>query len=256
MHRLSIIWITLILSLTGCTPNDPDKNELTIFAAASLADCLPEIAATFTDTHDCTLTYNFASSGTLAQQIRAAPIADILISADSNWIHQLTKTQNIDPKSTQPLLQNQLVIVTHHKHPAAPATPITEIDFQHFAIGNPDFVPLGRYTQNWLQQQSLWQALQTSIIPTIDARATAALITSDQQTIGIIYLSDYHARKDQLKRIQKIPLSETPDLHYQAAITQHSKNTKLATAFIKFLKQPASQKAFQNKGFQPIHTTN
>jgi len=96
--------------------------ELTVFAAASLADALKEIAPAYTKATGDTLRFNFGASGALARQIKEGAPADLIVSADELRVDQLEKAGLLLPETRRTILANQLVVIVAEENGAPVAT--------------------------------------------------------------------------------------------------------------------------------------
>ena len=96
-----ISWVLIsFLTVVGCAQVTSTTNsrtvELTVSAAASMQDALSEVAKTYQEEYSNTkITYNFASSGTLTQQIKQGAPVDIFISANEKFIDELEKKKTL-----------------------------------------------------------------------------------------------------------------------------------------------------------------
>ena len=85
--------------------------DVRVFAAASLAAAIGDVARAFAEQSGHRMRTVFAGSSTLARQIEAGARADIFISADNDWMDHLAARDLIDTASRRRLLGNRLVIV-------------------------------------------------------------------------------------------------------------------------------------------------
>src|SRR5580700_2017494 len=86
--------------------------QVMVFAAASLADSLKQIASDYEKSSGDKVVFNFAASGVLARQIEAGAPADVFISADEKQMDTVAAKGLLVPDSRRNLLGNSLVIVT------------------------------------------------------------------------------------------------------------------------------------------------
>ena len=70
----------MLISL-NCNVQDDGSEKLLIFAAASLADALPEAIEIFEKREDVSIDISYGGSHTLARQIEAGAPVDLFISA-------------------------------------------------------------------------------------------------------------------------------------------------------------------------------
>src|SRR5262245_44758227 len=114
MRRLfAILFLALVGLSCGKTGQKTKTDEVVVFAAASLREVMTEIGrAHEAQNPGSHVIFNFAGSNELAQQILAAPKADLFLSASEDWMDKLEKAGRLEPGSRKALLSNRLVIVT------------------------------------------------------------------------------------------------------------------------------------------------
>ena len=145
--------------------SDTDGDTVLVFAAVSLSDSLSEVGGAFREETGTDVTFNFAGSQTLAQQIAASGRGDLFISADEEWMDFIAAKEHLEAGSRISLLSNRLVLVS-----AAAAEfrvdrleDLCSLDFEFLCIGDPDAVPAGRYARKWFEQErcgdgeTLWE---------------------------------------------------------------------------------------------------
>src|SRR5690625_2519901 len=188
-----IILTSLLFALIGCSEaNNEDKVSLRISAAISLTEALEEIQTIFEEEHDVSLSFNFGGSGTLAQQIEQGVPVDVYISANTDWMDHLEEKGLLVKETRDTIVENELVLI------AAQNTNINEdsfakIDFQqfsHIAIGNPESVPVGKYTKQSFEEINTWNKLEEQIIFAKDVRQVLTYVESGNADIGFVYASD------------------------------------------------------------------
>ncbi len=186
-------------ALSGCSSDASRNDEVVIFAAASLQKPMQEVADGFQAEHGTAVRLNFASSGALAQQILAGAEADVFVSASKDWADEISSLGGVAKDSAVPLLSNSLVIVAHESTDwkLDSIKQLGALPFRYLVIGDPDFVPAGKYATQLLRsvrtpesETSLWDSLGERISPTSDLRRIIALVESDPSLIGMVYATD------------------------------------------------------------------
>src|SRR5690625_5533883 len=98
MKKWHLVLLLLVLSifLVSCnddeatnsdnTEQDEEPIELFVSAAASLTDVMDELKEVYEADNNVKLTFNFAGSGKLAQQVQQGAPVDVFISANENWM--------------------------------------------------------------------------------------------------------------------------------------------------------------------------
>jgi molybdate transport system substrate-binding protein len=281
--------------LGGCSSpghenkEDSNKNSqknsfstIQVYAAISLKEGVLEVGKEFTKQYGHTLSYNFASSNTLAQQILATPKTDVFLSAHPYWSQKVR--EKYPQKSTLPraFLSNQLVLIkstTKETYTLDYNTVTLCSLFQNFpkdktllAIGNPKAVPAGTYAQSWLQSISctkevhpsatLWSLVEHRILPTSNVRNVLHYVEHQKNIWGIVYESDLHntTNQDRIQQIYTISDRELKAINspiQYVSMTIHSSqkeaNTHQASEeFIHFLSSPAAQTIWKKNGFHVL----
>ncbi len=240
-----------------------------VFAAASLRDLAAELEQGFASDqhrHPVEVVYNFAGSNTLAQQIRAAPGADVLLSADEQWIDFLEQAGRTVAGTRRVFLSNSLVLIARRDaeleigHPRELASAVApeagrRNNVRFLALADPQAVPAGRYARNALEripwnERSLWSVLGAKIAPALDVRAALALVESDPEIAGIVYKTDAMT-SDKVRVIYQFPVVADAPIHYSAVLIAGGPNPELGRRYLDFLiTQPALAIA-QRHGFSP-----
>src|SRR2546423_10615258 len=158
------------------------NRPITVLAAASLANVLPEISRSFEATTHQQVRFSFAASMTLARQIEASAGADIFISADSESMNFLQMRGLIIPQSRRNLLGNSLVLIA----PADSRIALTirpgfalagALHGGRLAIAEPASVPAGHYAQQALMKLGVWDRVAQHLALREDVRATLAYVS-------------------------------------------------------------------------------
>lgn len=256
-----------ILVACGSPSNGPaDERTLNVFAAASLRDVLTEVGTAFEKKNQVRLQFNFAGSNTLAQQISAAPVADLFVSADESWIRFVEEKGLTVPGSRQRLFDNRLVLIANHQitnhqapDPLNDLCELRRLDFRHFAVADPRAVPAGRYAKAHLsavqcQGENLWTTLRENLVPTLDVRAAMALVEGDSEIVGMVYKTDA-ATSNKVRVLYELPFSAQVPISYWATIIRNDKGEGSAQLFLDFMTGPEGRRIAGNAGFMLTPTS-
>ena len=226
--------------------------ELNVFAAASLADVLRELAPPFQAATGHTLRFNFGASGALARQIKEGAPADVIFSADELRVDQLEKAGLLLAGTRQTLLANTLVIVVAAEGGAPVAIPadLVKSEVRRVAIGEPATVPVGTYAKEYLQKHGLWRPLLDKMVPLDTVRAVLAAVEAGNADAGIVYRTDALISRKVTIAVA-VPRDEGPRITYPAAVLKDTKAPEAARGFVAFLTGPEAQKVFAKFGFLP-----
>ncbi len=252
----SVCALALVATCFGCIPLAPDGPELAVFAAASLSGLGPELAAEFEAARGVRVIFNFASSNALAQQILAAPVADLFISADRAWVDVLEQA-GVTVGGGRDLFGNRLVAIANRDVAWRAETPreLADLEIRFLAVADPDAVPAGRYARAALEQidvagVTLWDHFAAARVPTLDVRAALALVASDPEIVGVVYRTDAMS-SDRVRILCELdqPL-EAPPIAYRAVLVAGG-DPELAGRFLDFLNRPEARAIASRHGFEP-----
>src|SRR5699024_1127120 len=85
--------------------------ELFVSAAASMTDAMAELKTVYEAKNNVQLTFNFAGSGTLAQQVQQGAPVDVFISANEHWMDTLMEEGLIMGETRVDVTGNKLVLI-------------------------------------------------------------------------------------------------------------------------------------------------
>ena len=231
---------------------------MVVFAAASLRDVATEIATAFENRYSAEVLFNFAGSNTLAQQIQATPRADLFLSADSLWVDFLDQASLTLPETRQPVFANRLVVICRHDSEIQidEAVALAHSEYRFLALGDPQGVPAGRYAREYLERihlgdRSLWSVVADRIAPTADVRAALALVETDPEILGIVYLTDARS-SSQIRILYEFPPIEDLPITSWAIQIAGGERPDLGRQFIDFLTSQPAQETAERHGFTKI----
>lgn len=243
----------LLAILLLLLPAAARAQPLTMFAAASLMDAMNDVAKLWEADGHGPVRFSFGASSTLARQIEQGAPGNLFASADTQWMDYAQQRNLILPETRRDLLGNQLVLVMP-KTTAHPVTIAEGFDLGailgangRLAVGDPSNVPAGLYARQALTRLGAWSGVQARLAPAENVRSALLLVERGEAPAGIVYATDV-AVSPGLTVAGVFPESSHDPIVYPFAITR-SGDTPQARAFLAFLSTPASEAAFQKRGF-------
>lgn len=231
-------------------------DQIVIYAASSVTDMMDEIMAAYNKDNGTNIVGSYAASGTLARQIGAGSPAAIFISADPKWMDELEKKDLIDDKSRKDYLGNKLVLVANIKSKLS-------YDFkaentldgllkkgERFTIGDPQYVPAGKYAQQALVKLGQWDKLLPHLVLADNVRVALMYVERDEAVLGAVYGSDA-AASGKVKILSNFPDDSYAAIRYPIAIIKQNKNEEVEK-FYKHLTSPEIKKTIEKYGFSPL----
>lgn len=226
-------------------------DELLVSAASSLAGALETVQNDYQrERPQLTLRYNFAASGSLEQQIRRGAPVDVFICASPREMDDLAKENLIDPATRIDLCGNSLVLIGPTGSPLKRWEELAELRARRIAIGNPSYVPAGRYAQQTLEHQKLWRLVERQAVFAESARQALAYVQGGNAEAGVVFRTDAKGVKG-VVIVADAPAGSHDAIVYQAAVLKRAKNPTAAREFVRYLQTPRARPAFHVAGFLP-----
>ncbi|WP_240377491.1 molybdate ABC transporter substrate-binding protein [Bacillus piscicola] len=261
MNRLIALLLGMTVFMTGCGNGEEngarqdqemdDSASLTISAAASMTDALDEVQELYEETHDTVLTFNFAGSGKLAQQIQQGAPVDVFISANQEWMDRLEEEELVAVDTRTDVTGNSIVLIAGKDSDLAYDS-ISDIKvgkLDQIAIGNPESVPAGKYAKQSLQAVDIWDSAEKAVVLAKDVRQVLTYVETGNAEIGFVYHSDALS-SDKVQVLTKAEMETHDPIIYPAAVTTDSEQQEAAGEFIEFLQGEEAQAIFEKYGFE------
>ncbi|MBI2503483.1 MAG: molybdate ABC transporter substrate-binding protein [Candidatus Latescibacteria bacterium] len=234
-------------------PSLAQRDTVTVFAAASLADALQDLARQFKQ-QGLEVRLSLGSSSTLARQIQQGAPADLFFSANPEWVSYLDSLGLIERDTRTDLLGNALVVVAP-KGEGFRVEPRRGFDFAgsfkgRLAIGDPDHVPAGLYARQALQWLGWWDSLQERLTPAADVRAALAYVERGECAAGIVYATDAGASA-RVEVIATLPAEAHESIVYPVAAVKGPRSAA-ARRLLDLLQSPAAGAVFEQCGFMLV----
>lgn len=270
-----VLAMAMVFALAACSSNDEQKDaddnkareEVVVFAAASMTETLNQIKESYEKDHNVTLTFNFDSSGTLKTQIQEGADCDLFISAGQKQMNQLditadkeVNTEGLDfvaSDSCVNLLENKVVLVVPEGNPKGIegfddlAAKLADGSVL-MAMGNSD-VPVGQYTQKILSYYKLDEtalANAGTITYGTNVKEVTTQVAEGSVDCGIVYCTD--AFSAGLTVVDSATKDMCGQVIYPAAVMKNAKHADAAKAFLEYLQSDAAMKVFENVGFSSV----
>ncbi|HYU36090.1 MAG TPA: molybdate ABC transporter substrate-binding protein [Thermoanaerobaculia bacterium] len=236
--------------MTVLLPGPVRAAELSVFAAASLADALGEIAAAYERESGDHAVLNLGASSALARQIQEGAPADLFLSADEEKMNALEKRKLLLPGTRKSVLSNTLVIVVpdDSRLKITGAKDLASPGIRAIALAEPQSVPAGIYAKEYLKKIGIWSKVIDRVVPTENVRAALAAVESGNVDAGVVYKTDAGISK-RVKIAYEVPRAEGPVISYPFAVVAGSARPEAARRFLEYLQSPAALAVFRKYGF-------
>lgn len=270
MNLKPTMLLLLMVLLAACSsqaaePSNPATpgaaRTLTVLAAASLTESFGELGKLFEARYpNVKVTFNFAGSQQLAQQLDQGAGADVFASASSKNMEMVVQARRIERTLVRNFTKNRLVVI-YPKGGASvlkdlrdlakpglklvladPAVPVGQysLDFLDKALKDPNFGPIFKE-----------DVLKNVVSYEDNVKAVVTKVALDEADAGIVYASDVVTGL--ASRIAKLDIPDALNTVavYPIAPILDSQNANLAKGFVDLVLSPDGQQVMEKYGFGP-----
>lgn len=248
--------LTALLAACGSAPvlagrepasGDDLSGELTVFAAASLADAFDDIADAFEAAHpDVRVRFNAAGSHTLARQIVQGAPADVYASADATQMRILEDAGSLAGPPAR-FAGNVLAIAVEPGNPIG-IRGLDDLEGPDLLVVLPaEEVPAGAYARQVLDVAGV------TVVPASladDVRGALATVIAGEADAALVYASDIVAAGDRVDGVS-IPEETNASADYLIAALAGSANPHAAREFGDFVRARQARAILADHGFSP-----
>lgn len=274
---LSICLLFTILMSAACTtqaaatpteapteaPSSTPVEEwtLTVMAAASLTESYTEIGALFESQNPgVTVTFNFAGTQALVEQLTQGAEADVFASANTKYMNAAVDAGLVAADTAQTFAYNKLVVIYPKDNPAGIAE-LKDLAKSGLKLDLADSsVPVGQYSLDFLDKAAADAAYGTAYKDAVlsnvvsyeeNVKAVVTKVSLGEADAGIVYLTDVTA--DAAESVSKLDIPDELNTiaTYPVAPLTASKNADLAQAFVNLVLSSEGQTILAKYGFVP-----
>ncbi len=255
-RRLSGPALLLGLLGWGCRAQAPGESPLLLCAAASTTGVVEEIRDRYTRQTGRPVELNFASTATLATQIRSGAEADLLLAADEGWAGVLAGIPGLVVDRVD-LLGNGLVVVLPGSSGRSLQSPreLLEVSFASVAMANPDsMVPAGLYAREALVRLGLWKSLRSRMVYGENVRTALAYVETGSVAAGIVYRTDALASSRVRLALEIAPRLHRP-IRYPLLLLSRGSHAAAARDLFEYFQGAEAAALFRKHGFARLSET-
>ena len=226
--------------------------RVTVFAAASTAAALEEVAGLYELQGEDEVAIVGAATSALARQIAAGAPADLFLSAFPRWMDFLEERGYTDAAARAVLLGNTLVLIAPRDSlldlRIEPGFPLAAaIGESRLAMGDPAHVPAGIYGKQALTTLGVWADVSRRVVRAGDVVAALAFVARGEVAVGIVYATDA-ASTENVRIVARFPAGAHALIRYDIALISERAG-KAQKRFFDFLTSPAAGAVFERHGF-------
>jgi molybdate transport system substrate-binding protein len=158
--------IALVLSACTWLTSAPTPEPLVVSAASNLILASEDLGERYEQETGQPVTFNFAASGQLAQQIDQGAPVDLFISANVAYVEELATKGRVLPDSVQVYARGRLTLWTQADSTLAVDTvsDLLNSEVGRVSIANPEHAPYGVAARQALQTAGVWEEIQPKLV--------------------------------------------------------------------------------------------
>jgi molybdate transport system substrate-binding protein len=252
IHRFAcLLLISLLIMPAMLKADSKPKQVILVAAAASLKDVLTELGKAFEKQFPALeVTFQFAASGALQQQIEQGAPVDVFVSASEKQTTALLQKDLVVKESLRVLFSNELVLVVPRDQPAPRSlADLKKPAYKRLALGESRTVPAGQYAEAWLKKAGLLEALRNRFVPASNVRQVLTFVETGNVAAGFVYATD--ALTSQKATIAlRADADQHPPIIYPMARIKRSQKQAAAQSFTAFLESPDARTIILKHGFR------
>ena len=238
-------FFSVLLILTSCSP---ESRTLIVSAAADLQPAFMELGAQFEKQTGTRVTFNFGSTGQLAQQIAQGAPVDLFAAADRSYLDDLSARGLVLSETVQLYARGRITLWTREDSPLQlkSLADLAQAKIMRVAIANPDHAPYGVAARQALQNASVWTIVEPKLILGDNVNQTKQFAETGNVDAAIVALSLSIGSKG---RWTLIPQELHKPLDQALGIVKGAKNERAARAFIAFVNGSVGRAVMIRYGF-------
>jgi molybdate transport system substrate-binding protein len=230
-----------------------------VFAAASLTASFNDIGKAFETAHPgVKITFNYAGSQQLAQQINSGAPDDVFASANKTQMDAAVKSGRIDAPAAKNFVKNRLVVIYPKANPAGLKT-LQDLAKPGLKLVLADkSVPVGQYALNFLdnavKDPSFGANYKDNVLKNVvsyeqDVKSVLTKVELGEADAGIVYTTD--AATDTAGKTTQLAIPDALNViaAYPIAVLKDSPNPQLAQAFVDTVLSADGQAVLTKNGF-------
>lgn len=217
--------------------------DLIIAAASDLAPLSKQLEQGFTAAH---VKFTLASSGSLEHQIENGAPFDVFLSANDQYVNDLSKSGHVDPSTVIIYATGRLALWSRDGSVKS-LDDLKKPEVKHLAIPNPEHAPYGVAARQALENQKLWSVIQPKIV--YGENVSQALQFAESGNADAV-ITSFTLLKG---RGILLPDSWHQPIRQAGGVVKSSAQPALAREFLKFLSGPDGRKILESGGLTPAH---
>jgi molybdate transport system substrate-binding protein len=210
-----------------------------------------ELGALYQQETGTPVTFNFAASGQLAQQIDQGAPVDLFVAANVGYVQDLAARGRVLPDSVQVYARGRLTLWTRSDSALAIKTvqDLREPEIRRVSMANPEHAPYGVAARQALQNAEVWEVLQPKLVLGENVRQALQYAEAGDVDVALVPLAlsitsegQWHLVPEELHAPIDQALGVVADSRHQAS----------ARDFAAFITGSQGRAILRKYGFAPV----
>jgi molybdate transport system substrate-binding protein len=229
-------------------PAGRSSATLTVSAASDLTPAFKELGMLFQEATGTKITFNFGSTGQLAQQIAQGAPVDLFAAANISFVEDLAKEGLILPDTKAVYGQGRITLWTRADSTLTlnAITDLARPEVQKVAIANPAHAPYGIAAREALQAAGVWDAVQPKLIFGENVAQTLQYADTGNVDVAVVALS---LSTQSQGRWVLIPAELHQPLNQALAVIKSTRHEREAREFAAFINGAQGRAVMRKYGF-------
>jgi molybdate transport system substrate-binding protein len=254
---LTVFVVLLVSFFAGCAggpqvrSGGSDPVTLVVSAAADLRIAFREVGDLFEQGTGIKVTFNFGSTGQLAQQIERGAPADVFAAANVSFLEDLVRKGHIIPETQALYARGFIVLWTREDSPLQfqRIEDVAQKGVRRIAIANPSHAPYGIAAREALQRAGIWNEVQSRLVLGENVSQTLQYAQTGNVDVAIVALSLAVAPSVTGGRYERIPQQMHQPIDQALGVVASTRHEREARAFAAFINGPKGRPIMQRYGF-------
>ncbi len=223
-----------------------------IYAAMTFRPVLERVLAAYRDAGgDAVAVY--APTPVLVRQLAAGAPADILLTADPEWMDAAVRQKLVQPQTRSDLIADDLVLAgPRGSVVVGEITPAFSLEAflngGRLAICDPDTHPAGRFARQSLQALDYWNTIQMQLAIAESVSAAVVLVDRGEARAAVCFSTDLRGDNRSVL-VGTFPSFSHAPIAYPVALAREPRSPRAAEA-LAFLQGPDARHIFTGFGYQ------
>lgn len=246
---------------TGVPVATAEPASLTVMSAASLTESFTELGRMFEAQHPgVKVSFNFAGSQTLAEQLNQGAPADVFASASKKYMDAAVTAGRVSADASAVFVMNRLVVIFPKDNPGKLAALSDLAKPGLKLVLAAESVPVGQYSLTFLEKanadtaftpQYKDEVLKNVVSFEDNVKAVVTKVALGEADAGIVYVTDFTGAAAEKVATLEIPDALNTIATYPIAPVADSKQPDLARAFVDLVLSAEGQQVMAKYGFLP-----